>query len=299
MERNNIGPKSKGKHIFLLIITVFVLGLAIGVTLTKGLSLFEKKHSNNSENTNSKQEETNIYGFCYLSKDYKEYRIIGLNSNGKDVELMNGYGPITMFVKNNKLLFTNSLANEVGPVQKSYYIDLNKKPYKVVKLTDGIDFYDYFDFNEKYLFARSRNGEDVTGIKRYDFETGEEYVFEDGVHANDITISGDRIYYTVMNYEREENDYEEYYSIDFNGNNRESITKEEFNKVYLASGFKDALTDLGANSYIKNNKKITTEKNNLLVDGKVVYTSSDSSEMLDLLYSDDTNVVTFSEFVSA
>lgn len=298
--------EKKGKHIIIIVLLgLIILGLIGFICYDKGVfSVKKSSENNNIENSSSDKEQkvdnddSNIYGFAYVSKNDKEYKIMALNSKGSDVELNSGEGSVTFYLKNNKLLFMNRRASFDEPtyVQKTYYVDLNVHPYKTIQLTEGVSIYDYFDFNSKYLFAHNSYADGKKGIKRYDFDTKEEVIFEEGVYANGIFIANNRVYYSTMDYSGN-TPQEYYYSIDFDGKNKVNITKEEYDQVVAKSGYKEEIGTYNDVYFIKNNKKVYVDKDlhNLYLDDKVVYTSSKTSRSIVLEYSEDPNIICFRE----
>ena len=309
MENNPEVVNKSNKKIIIIVsfLILIIVGLIGYICYDKGV--FGKKNNiepNVNENSSiEKQNNDNIvyssiYGFAYVYKNEKEYKMMALNSNGSDIELNSGQGSITFYIKNNKLLYTNTRANSnsASYIQKVYYIDLDDKSYKPMELASGIGIYDYFDFNSNYLF--SRNGlDDIKGIVRYDLNTKEKIIFEKDVYANGFFINDNKLYYyyTDYSFSNSNTPVDLYYTIDFDGKNKKSITKEEYDKVVSDSGYKEEIGTYNDVYFIKNNKKVYIDKelHNLYLDDKIVYTSSNTSRSIVLEYSEDPNIICFRE----
>lgn len=289
---------------FILVFIILVGGFVTwyfafgGKDILAGKKEEPKPEENQKETKEENEMNSTIYGFAYVSKNNKEYKMMALNSKGNDIELNKGEGAITFYIKNNRLLFINRRANfdEPSYVQKTYYIDLNNRPYKAIQLTENVSIYDYFDFNSEYLFAHNSYADGKKGIKRYNFNTKEEKIFEEGVYANGIFIDNKKVYYSFMDYSGS-TPQEYYYSIDFDGNNKEKVSKEEYDQVVSNSGYKEEIGSYNAVYFIKNGKKVHVDKEikNLYLDEKIIYTVSNESRSIVLEYSEDSNIICFEE----
>ena len=316
--QNNVEPpkkKRKGKNILIIVLIFALLGCIVYILFDKKIIFNNNTNNidennvieNNSDESNNQKNENNtndlnIYGFAYVYKnfDIKEYKIMALNSQGDDIELNSGIGNITFYIKNNRLLFTNRRSNYEEPsyIQKAYYIDLNVHPYKVVQLTENVSFYDNFDISSKYLFAKV-SPKDGMGIKRYNLETKEETIFEKDIIPIEIFVYKDRIYYQTIDYTKD-NPVDHFYSLDFDGNNKNEISEVKYNQVISAIGYKDEVgndaTYQNEPYILKNGMKVTITDGKMMLGDNLIYTVSNSHNMLIFNYSSKNNVISFEEF---
>ena len=295
--------QKSNKGLIIIIIILFLLCLGMG----SYIYINENKLIKDETKTNEKIDNSDplIYGYAYVNVGDNSYKLMALNSNGKDIEIYKGNSLINYFIKDHRLLFTTSFASERPSTnQETYYVDILKDPTKAIQLSNDFEFYDYFDFNSKYIFAQNLIDSGEYGIVRYDLKTGEKMVFDNGVWPYGLYIFYDKLYYeshdTINHGDDYTGEYNTYVSVDFNGENKEEITKEEYKRIESIVGYKDIDYTLGG-YFIKNNKKVFVGSNadKLYVDDKVVYSTDDDNMAIDINYSNDVNTIYFMVYEKA
>ena len=297
--------KDNNKKIFLLIfLIVVIVGILLGYWYYKSNNNEEENAVDNNEEKTEKVEKLSptylgekvssegIYGFTYVYNEKSNTSdLYALNSKGNDIKMFTDDNQFALYIKNNRLLFTNNRIDN-GDLKdsdiKSYYIDLTKDTYQVGKLTDGVHVGWEFDFNDEYLFT---DGPD--GIVKYNLSTKERETYEESINPNGFFIDDNKLYYSYIVYGND-NSKDYYCYIDFEGN-KQTITKDEFDSVVKKLGYKEENGISNTYYYIKNGKKVSSKKDAIIYDGKVIYSNTNQLHTLDLIYSPNVNEIAFKD----
>lgn len=286
----------KNNKIPYIIITILLIIIAVGITyIVTGKKNNKESENNNTQEAqeNNQQNESDIYGYTVIvsGKDRTASKIVELHKSGKNNILAEYSDRIYSFTKKHNMLYyliqIEGKKNDTT-ITKSYYIDLNDPKLEPVELSSGIEVGYYFDFNDEYLFYTDYQ----KGLKRYNRNTKKEEIIYKDKGVFELFIVDEKLY--IMSYSSSQN--EEYYTIDFNGENLKSINKDEYDKAAKSIDYIDTTPNYEDQYLIYNNNKVSLadEQTKLMYNGEEIYSTKNNRKIM-LIYSLNQDEIAFIE----